>query len=115
MVVLNTPSSVMEPATSTLILVAHPVDETLGFSSVCARADVVSVTDGSGGGCIAARADEFQQACERMGARRPLLLNLPGIFPWRLPMEVLFEPVDGRDSLLIARRPGTQIRLWRPV
>jgi hypothetical protein len=35
----------------------------------------------------------------------------------RLSAQVLprFEPVDGRDSLLIARRPGTQIRLWRPV
>ena len=29
----------MEPSVSTLVLVAHPVDETLGFSSVCARAD----------------------------------------------------------------------------
>lgn len=83
----------MEPSVSTLVLVAHPVDEILGFSSVCARADVVSVTDGRGGGCIAARADEFRQACERIGARRPLLLNLPDIFPWRLPLEVLVERI----------------------
>ena len=40
-------------------------------------------------------------------------------FGWHesISSEVLprFEPVDGRDSLLIARRPGTQIRLWRPA
>jgi hypothetical protein len=38
---------------------------------------------------------------------------------WResLSAQVLprFEPVDGRDSLLSARRPGTQIRFWHPV
>jgi hypothetical protein len=26
-----------------------------------------------------------------------------------------FEPVDGQNSLLIARRPGSHIRLWRPA
>jgi hypothetical protein len=37
---------------------------------------------------------------------------------WRehLKAEVLprFEPVDGRDSFLMAQRPGSRIRLWRP-
>jgi hypothetical protein len=37
---------------------------------------------------------------------------------WRehLKAEVLprFEPVDGRDSFLMAQRPGSCIRLWRP-
>jgi hypothetical protein len=81
----------MEHAPAVLVLVAHPNDETIGFSSVCAGADVVSVTDGRWGGRAAARADEFQQACARLGARRTLLLNLPDIFPWRLPVEVLVE------------------------
>jgi hypothetical protein len=39
-------------------------------------------------------------------------------FGWRETggAEVLprFEPVDGRDSLLMAWRPGSHLRLWRP-
>jgi LmbE family N-acetylglucosaminyl deacetylase len=81
----------MEHSASVLVLVAHPDDETIGFSSVCAGADVVSVTDGRWGGRADARADGFQQACELLGARRALLLNLPDIFPWRLPGEVLAD------------------------
>jgi LmbE family N-acetylglucosaminyl deacetylase len=81
----------MEHPTAVLVLVAHPNDETIGFSSVCAGADVVSATDGGRDGRAVARADGFQQACARLGARRSLLLNLPDIFPWRLPVDVLVE------------------------
>jgi LmbE family N-acetylglucosaminyl deacetylase len=84
----------MEHSTAVLVLVAHPNDETIGFSTVCAGADVVSVTDGGWGGRAAARADSFQQACARLGARGTLLLNLPDIFPWRLPVEVLVERIQ---------------------
>jgi hypothetical protein len=85
----------MEKASSVLVLVAHPDDETIGFSSVCAGADVVSVTDGSWERCAAARADSFRRACDRLGAKRSLLLNLPDILPWRLPTEVLVDRLQG--------------------
>jgi hypothetical protein len=49
---------------SASVLVAHPHEETIGFSSVCAGADVISVTDGGWGGRAAARAHGFQRACE---------------------------------------------------
>jgi LmbE family N-acetylglucosaminyl deacetylase len=81
----------MENSASVLVLVAHPDDETTGFSSVCAGADVVSVTDGSWAGRAAARADSFHRACARLGARRSLLLHLPDVFPWRLPVEVMVD------------------------
>jgi Nodulation protein S (NodS) len=77
----------MNRATSPLVLVAHPNDETLGFSSVCAGADVVSVTDGVSPGC----AERFRCACELLGAKQVLSLRLPDVSPWRLPIEVLVK------------------------
>jgi hypothetical protein len=50
---------VMESRTSKLVLVAHPGDETLAFSSVCVGADIVSVTQGGWQGDAAA----FRGAC----------------------------------------------------
>src|SRR5919109_97776 len=75
----------MDRSTSTLVLVAHPGDETLAFSSVCAGADVVSVTDGGWSGPI----EGFRHACERLGAKRAISLALPKIDPWRLPKGTL--------------------------
>jgi hypothetical protein len=75
----------MEHSTSTLVLVAHPGDETLAFSTLCTGADVISVTDGSCPGL----AEEFHGACDRLGAKRAFSLSLPNIDPWRLPKEVL--------------------------
>ena len=74
----------MEHSASTLVLVAHPGDETLAFSSVCAGADVVSVTDGGWPGL-----EEFRHACNRLGGKRALSLCLPNIAAWRLPQEML--------------------------
>lgn len=81
----------MESAASTLVLVAHPDDETLGFSSVCAGADVVSVTDGGWRNRARTRADEFRRACDILGAKRALLLNLPDVYRWNLPIDTLVE------------------------
>jgi LmbE family N-acetylglucosaminyl deacetylase len=81
----------MENSESVLVLVAHPNEETIGFSSVCIGADVVSVTDGSWGGRAAARRHGFKSACEILGARRAALLDLPDISPWRLPVDVLID------------------------
>lgn len=75
----------MERSASTLVLVAHPGDETLAFSSVCAGADVISVTDGGWPGL----GEAFRTACDRLGGKRALSLSLPNIDPWRLPKEVL--------------------------
>jgi Methyltransferase domain len=81
----------MESLGSVLVLVAHPNEETIGFSSVCVGADVVSVTDGSWGGHAAARRHAFKHACEVLGARRAHLLDLPDISPWRLPIDMLID------------------------
>jgi methyltransferase family protein len=81
----------MENSGSVLVLVAHPNEETIGFSSVCAGADVVSVTDGSWGGRVADRVNGFRRACKFLGARRALLLDLPDISPWRLPVDLLID------------------------
>jgi len=75
----------VENATSTLVLVAHPGDETLGFSSVCRGADIVSVTDGGGQRLTTA----FQQACAVLGGKQVFMLDLPAIDPFRLPIELL--------------------------
>jgi hypothetical protein len=77
----------MHRSAPTLVLVAHPGDETLAFSRVCAGADVVSVTDGGWTGS----AEGFRCACGRLGGKRALTLCLPSIDSWRLPQEVMIE------------------------
>jgi hypothetical protein len=80
----------MDRSASTLVLVAHPGDETLAFSSVCAGADVVSVTDGG----WPELAEGFRHACDRLGAKRATSLSLPRIDPWRLPKSVLARRLE---------------------
>jgi hypothetical protein len=81
----------MEKSAAVLVLVAHPSEETTGFSSVCPGADVVSATGGSRGSRVVARAHRFQLACERLGAKRALCLDLPDMAAWRLPVDVLTD------------------------
>jgi hypothetical protein len=71
---------------SKLVIVAHPDDETLGFSSVCAQADVVCVTDGGWKGRAEERAREFRRATELLGAKRAWQFNFPDVYPWRIPV-----------------------------
>ena len=85
----------MKNSAAVLVLVAHPSEETTGFSSVCAGADVVSVTGGSQGRRAEARAHGFQHACELLGAQRALCLDLPNISPWRLPVDVIADRLRG--------------------
>jgi hypothetical protein len=85
----------MKNSAAVLVLVAHPCEETTGFSSVCAGADVVSVTGGSQGRWAEARAHGFQRACELLGAKRALCLDLPNISSWRLPIDVLADRLRG--------------------
>jgi hypothetical protein len=75
----------MDRSASTLVLVAHPGDETLAFSSVCVGADVVSVTDGGCPGLV----EGFRHACDRLGAKQAISLSLPNIDTWQLPKGVL--------------------------
>ena len=76
----------MESSTSTLVLVVHPGDdEALGCSSVCREADIVSVTDGGWHRPTAA----FRRACAMLGGQQALSLNLPAVYPHRLPNELL--------------------------
>jgi len=72
-----------------LVLVAHPGDETLGFSSVCRGADIVSVTAGGGPRLTTA----FQQACVVLGGKQVFMLDLPAIDSFRLPIEVLVSRI----------------------
>jgi Methyltransferase domain len=81
----------MESSESVLVLVGHPNEETIGFSSVCVGADVVSATDGSWGGHAAARRYAFKHACEILRAQHARLLDLPDISPWRLPIDMLID------------------------
>jgi Nodulation protein S (NodS) len=85
----------MEKCAAVLVLVAHPSEETTGFSRVCAGADVVSVTGGSQGRRADARVQGFQRACELLGAKRALCLNLPHVTSWRLPVDVLTDRLRG--------------------
>jgi hypothetical protein len=75
----------VESAASTLVLVAHPGDETLGFSRVCTGADIVGVTDGGWPRLTTA----FSRACAVLGGKQARSLDLPAIDPFRLPIEVL--------------------------
>jgi hypothetical protein len=75
----------MERAAANLVLVAHPGDETFAFSSVCAGADIVSVTDGGWQG----HAEAFRRACDRLGGKRAQVLGLPDMTPGRLPIDAL--------------------------
>src|SRR5262245_2033247 len=75
----------MESVTSTLVLVAHPGDETLGFSSVCKGADIVSGTDGGSQRLTSA----FQEACAVLGGKQVVMLDLPAVDSFRLPIDVL--------------------------
>src|SRR5262245_39020145 len=84
----------MDRSASTLVLVAHPGDETLAFSSVCPGADVVSVTDGGWTGF----AEEFRCACDRLGGERALTLSLPFVDSWRLPQEVMISRLKALGS-----------------
>jgi hypothetical protein len=77
----------VESSASTLVLVAHPGDETLGFSSVCAGADIVSVTDGGRHELTTA----FRRACAVLGGKQARSLNLPAISPYRLPIEIVVD------------------------
>ncbi len=79
-----------------LVLVAHPDDETLTFSSRCRGAVVISVIDGNWLGRGRERAVEFDKACEELGARECRILDVADIYLWSLPHEVL---VDRLSSL----------------
>jgi hypothetical protein len=76
----------MNDVTAPLVLVAHPHDETLEFSSVCAGAEVVS-------------------GLQHFGWQNTVSMQV-------LPR---FEPVDGHTSPLTARRPGSCVRLSQAV
>ncbi len=75
----------------TLVVVAHPDDETLTFSSRCPGATVVAVTDGNWRGRGKERAVEFARACAALGAREWRMLGVADIYPWPLPQEILVE------------------------
>lgn len=76
----------MTPPNRILVIVAHPDDETLSFSSICRGADVISVTDGGWLYRGEDRAKEFHKACTQLGSRSSRIFNFPDIYPWSLPI-----------------------------
>jgi len=64
---------------STLVVVAHPMDETLFFSTVCAGADVIAVREEGGPEWSEKRTAAFHAACEALGARRGEVRGLTGL------------------------------------
>ncbi|MDA8165275.1 MAG: PIG-L family deacetylase [Desulfobacteraceae bacterium] len=78
-----------------LVVVAHPDDETLSFSSVCPGADVALVTNGNWLGRGAARAGEFRAACRLLGVRSALRFELPDLYPHPLPHDELLARLRG--------------------
>ncbi|HSP77041.1 MAG TPA: hypothetical protein VLQ93_00830, partial [Myxococcaceae bacterium] len=64
---------------STLVVVAHPMDETLFFSTVCEGADVIAVREEGGPGWSEERTAAFHAACGALGARRGEVRGLAGL------------------------------------
>lgn len=59
-----------------LVVVAHPGEEVLLFSTVCAGADVVAVQEEGGPGWSAGRVGSFYAACVALGARSSRVVSL---------------------------------------
>jgi len=77
-----------------VIVVAHPDDETLKFSSILEGALVVCVTDGNGQGRGYQRRQEFSDACNSFGAAGSLMLDIPDVYPHRLPERLIAEKLS---------------------
>lgn len=77
-----------------VIIVAHPDDETLKFSSILAGALVVCVTDGNNLGRGTQRKQEFIDACNAFGAAGSLMLDIPDVYPHRLPERLIAEKIQ---------------------
>jgi hypothetical protein len=65
-----------ERAEPRLVVVAHPGEEVLLFSTVCAGADVVAVQEEGGPGWSAERMESFHAACVALGARSSRVVSL---------------------------------------
>ncbi|HTL12919.1 MAG TPA: PIG-L family deacetylase [Bdellovibrionota bacterium] len=79
---------------ASLMVVAHPDDETLFFGGLLLttrskRWTVVCVTDGNADGNGAARAQQFQAACKALGVKRALHWDFPDIYEKRLDLDRL--------------------------
>src|SRR5262249_53446351 len=66
----------MTETKSSLVIVAYPSDEVLGFTSVCEGADVVAVSSGCRSVCSEALSRQFQQAATELGVRQAFYFDL---------------------------------------
>ncbi|NCN26755.1 PIG-L family deacetylase [bacterium] len=91
-----------------LIVVAHPDDETLFMGGLILSRrefvwDVICTTDADGDGRGDERWEEFQKACEVLGANPLGFLGFPDVFDQRLNVSELkqeiFEKLQGYDSV----------------
>jgi len=90
-----------------LLVVAHPDDETIFFSSALMKLrkrpwHVVCVTDGNADGMGPKRWRQFQQACRRLGVKRTSLWKLPDIYQRRLDLDLLnqhLQEVSGANEV----------------
>ena len=71
-----------------LVLVAHPDDETLFFSSILFKykqlCKVICVTDGNADGLGQDRQSQFKLACSNFGVKTPEIWNFPDKFDARI-------------------------------
>ena len=72
-----------------LVVVAHPDDETLGFSKVLNGADIVCITNGGWARNPESRIEEFRRACKEWNANDIKVLNFADCYPWHLPLDSL--------------------------
>ena len=83
--------------TDCLLVVAHPDDETIFFSSVMLkfshRLKVICVTDGNADGLGEKRKLQFLRACKSFKVAEAVMWDFPDTFEKRLPVRVIAEAI----------------------
>jgi LmbE family N-acetylglucosaminyl deacetylase len=85
-----------------LLVVAHPDDETIFFSSVLLNLKnlpwtVICVTNGNADALGSLRAEQFRLACKRLKVKTCTQLNFPDIYEKRLDTEALVRTLQNLD------------------
>ncbi|MCB0362816.1 MAG: PIG-L family deacetylase [Bdellovibrionales bacterium] len=87
----------MKSKKSDLIIIAHPDDETLFFSSVIQQrpyqrpCEIICVTDGNADGMGSRRHRQFLNACRKLGVNKTHWWKYSDIYEKRLPLAPLVE------------------------
>lgn len=85
-----------------LIVVAHPDDEAIFFSSALLKnstpARVICVTDGNADGMGEIRMNQFQRSCESLGAEKWSCMKLPDLYESRLDVKTIQNELKKWDA-----------------